>query len=92
MAQSIPNFGPILSFIGGSTVSLLSFILPCIFYILLSRKDTYRQEISFFEWCLLIVCIVISILGGIASTYASIDALINPKTFTKPCYIDRSQG
>lgn len=43
VAQSIPNFGPILSFIGGSTVSLSSFILPCIFYVLICRKEQYQK-------------------------------------------------
>lgn len=43
IAQSIPNFGPILSFIGGSAVALTSFILPCIFYVLLCRKSEYAK-------------------------------------------------
>lgn len=43
VAQSIPNFGPILSFIGGSTVSLTSFILPCLFYFLLCRNSAYSK-------------------------------------------------
>jgi vesicular inhibitory amino acid transporter len=43
IAQSLPNFGPILSFIGGSTVSLSSFILPCIFYFLLCLKEEYNR-------------------------------------------------
>lgn len=47
IAQSVPNFGPILSFIGGSTVSLSSFILPCIFYVLLCRKDKYATLVFF---------------------------------------------
>lgn len=43
VAQSVPNFGPILSFIGGSTVSLSSFILPCVFYVLLCRNPIYNK-------------------------------------------------
>jgi vesicular inhibitory amino acid transporter len=43
IAQSLPNFGPILAFIGGSTVSLTSFILPCVFYFLLCLKDKYSK-------------------------------------------------
>lgn len=43
VAQTIPNFGPILSFIGGSTVSLTSFILPCVFYFLLCRNAKYEK-------------------------------------------------
>lgn len=33
MAETLPHFGPILSFIGGSTVSILGFILPVICYV-----------------------------------------------------------
>ena len=43
VAQSIPNFGPILSFIGGSTISLSSFILPCVFYWLLCKQSKYNM-------------------------------------------------
>lgn len=43
IAQSIPNFGPILSFIGGSAIALTSFILPCVFYVLLCRKSEYAR-------------------------------------------------
>lgn len=43
VAQSVPNFGPILSFIGGSTISLSSFILPCVFYWLLCRQPKYHK-------------------------------------------------
>jgi vesicular inhibitory amino acid transporter len=43
IAQSVPNFGPILSFIGGSCVSLLSFVFPCLFYIMLCKQDKYEK-------------------------------------------------
>jgi vesicular inhibitory amino acid transporter len=43
VAQSIPNFGPILSFIGGSTIALSSFILPCVFYYLLCKQPKYNM-------------------------------------------------
>jgi vesicular inhibitory amino acid transporter len=43
IAQSIPNFGPILSLIGGSTTALTSFILPCVFYVLLCNQPEYSR-------------------------------------------------
>ena len=43
VAQSVPNFGPILSLIGGSTISLSSFILPCVFYYLLCKQTKYNM-------------------------------------------------
>jgi amino acid permease len=38
VAVSIPNFGAILSFIGGLTINLCTFILPSVFYVQLKRK------------------------------------------------------
>jgi vesicular inhibitory amino acid transporter len=40
MAETVPNFGPILSFIGGSTVSILGFILPVICYVTIKLQAT----------------------------------------------------
>jgi len=40
IAETIPHFGPILSFIGGSTVSILGFILPVICYVMIKFQDT----------------------------------------------------
>lgn len=91
VAQSIPNFGPILSLVGGSTVSLLSFVLPCVFYIFLCRSGQYEMSISKPEYILLFTCIIIGVIGGIASTYSSIYALSSAETFKPPCYLNRTQ-
>ena len=40
IAETIPHFGPILSFIGGSTVSILGFILPVICYVRIKYQST----------------------------------------------------
>jgi len=40
MAETIPHFGPILSFIGGSTVSILGFILPVICYVVIKNRSS----------------------------------------------------
>ena len=42
MAESIPHFGAILSLVGGSTTTLLSYILPCLFYLKLCKCE--RKE------------------------------------------------
>ena len=39
----------------------------------------------------LLSCIAIGIIGGVASTYSSIDAIFDPKTFKPPCYLNRTQ-
>ena len=40
MAETIPHFGPILSFIGGSTVSILGFILPVVCFMTIKFQST----------------------------------------------------
>ena len=40
LAETIPSFGAILSFIGGSTVSILAFILPVICYVVIRVRST----------------------------------------------------
>lgn len=39
VAESIPQFGPILSLIGGSTTTLLAYILPPMFYLKMCRME-----------------------------------------------------
>lgn len=41
MAESIPTFGAILSLVGGSTVTLLAYICPSLFYL---KLKSVRQE------------------------------------------------
>ena len=43
---SLPSFGAILNLIGATTITLLNFIFPPIFYLLLERKYTILQNIS----------------------------------------------
>ena len=43
---SLPNFGAILNLIGATTITLLNFIFPPIFYLLLERKYKIVQNIS----------------------------------------------
>ena len=51
----------------------------------------FRRDISTIELVLLASCVIVSIAGGIASTYSSIDDIVNPKTFKLPCYVNRTQ-
>jgi vesicular inhibitory amino acid transporter len=45
MAETIPHFGAILSFIGSSTVSILGFILPVVCYVMIKvRSNQLVQE------------------------------------------------
>jgi vesicular inhibitory amino acid transporter len=49
MAETIPHFGPILAFIGSSTVSILGFILPVICFVVIKFKSTQLVHERFFD-------------------------------------------
>ncbi|CAJ0574258.1 unnamed protein product, partial [Mesorhabditis spiculigera] len=45
VAESIPNFGPLLDLVGGSTITLMALIFPCIFNLYLNTsKAKYGDE------------------------------------------------
>ncbi|XP_052090183.1 uncharacterized protein LOC127726769 [Mytilus californianus] len=44
VAESVPHFGAILSLIGGSTTTLLSYILPCVFYLKLAKGSNNQIQ------------------------------------------------
>ncbi|XP_031567596.1 amino acid transporter AVT1J-like [Actinia tenebrosa] len=69
IAELIPNFGPILSLIGGSTVTLLTFVFPCWFYLKIAKDLPLHTKAVLFE------LIFIGIVGGVASTYSAIDSI-----------------
>ncbi len=52
---------------------------------------TFFRNISKFELILIGFCVLLSIFGGIASTYSSVQDLVNPQTFVPPCYLNRTQ-
>nr|XP_022910331.1 amino acid transporter AVT1J-like [Onthophagus taurus] len=95
VGESIPQFGKILSLVGGSTITLLTFVFPPIFYMkLCSQKSEQWPErkipgyIKVYLWEL----ILIGILGGGASTYTAITDIFGPGSLIKPCYLpDHSQ-
>ena len=44
IAESIPNFGAILNLVGGSTVTLLTFVFPPFFYMKLVDASQQRKD------------------------------------------------
>ena len=51
VAVTIPRFGAILSFVGGLTVNLCTFILPSVFYMRLKRVLPKQEApIHWWEW------------------------------------------
>ena len=46
IGQSLPSFGAILSLIGGSTVTIITFVLPPILYIMAVDGSESRYKIN----------------------------------------------
>lgn len=72
IAEAIPNFGPILSLIGGSTVTMMAFILPCWFYLKL------KDHVPFFVKVLHVEIMLIAVVCGAAATYSAGSHFKNP--------------
>jgi solute carrier family 32 (vesicular inhibitory amino acid transporter) len=44
VAETVPSFGPLLDFIGGSSLGLTSLVFPCLFYLFLSAHEKKARE------------------------------------------------
>lgn len=44
VAESVPNFGPLLNLVGGSTATQCSLIFPTVFYLYLNAADKEFDE------------------------------------------------
>lgn len=89
VGETVPQFGYILSLVGGSTITLLTFVFPSFFYIKLCSQSGLlwsKRRISMFEKVYMWELIVIGLVGGSASTYSAVVAIFGPNSFTKPCY------
>ena len=75
IAEAVPKFGVILSLVGGSTVTMMTFILPCIFYLKLNPDAPMYIKVLHAE------IILIAIGSGGIATYSAIlsirDTFIN---------------
>ena len=72
LAETFPNFSPILSLIGGSTITMMAFILPCIIYIKLKSFVALYIKVAHAE------IIFVSLVFGSAAIYFAAKNLENP--------------
>ncbi|EYC29944.1 hypothetical protein Y032_0005g2352 [Ancylostoma ceylanicum] len=103
VAETIPNFGPLLDLFGGSTLTLTSVILPCLFYLYLNARQTKEREegkkddapasikdvFKYTPRRTLCICIAIIIFGLIGGAAATFSAIVELTTtsFLLPCYV-----
>ncbi|KAF5305305.1 hypothetical protein FQA39_LY09270 [Lamprigera yunnana] len=88
IGESIPAFGKILSLVGGSTITLLTFILPPYFYMKLcsqTNENWPERNVPLYIKIYLWELIIIGLIGGTASTYNAVISIFG-SGMAKPCY------
>ncbi|CAB3361564.1 Hypothetical predicted protein [Cloeon dipterum] len=91
MAESIPQFGKILSLVGGSTITLLTFVLPPLCYMKLCDQIgpwPPLRPIPIHERVFIYEMIGLGIFGGTVATYNSLVSIFSPNSFSRPCYFN----
>uniref|UniRef100_A0A914I1T3 Amino acid transporter transmembrane domain-containing protein n=1 Tax=Globodera rostochiensis TaxID=31243 RepID=A0A914I1T3_GLORO len=89
VAESVPNFGPFLGFVGSSTVPLIALILPFLFHLILSDSETQRQRRKMFIWARRAfygTVIIFAAFVGCFATFSSLQTLFGAH-FLMPCYL-----
>ncbi|KAI6196260.1 hypothetical protein M3Y94_01087000 [Aphelenchoides besseyi] len=101
VAESVPNFGPLINLIGASTFTLTCVIFPSLFYCFLRAREHnlvegkdkgpvgFKEMIHANNWPTLLFCgfvIIFGIIGGLAATGASIREILSVR-FETPCYL-----
>ncbi|XP_064628726.1 uncharacterized protein LOC135488174 [Lineus longissimus] len=94
LCETIPKFGPIMSFIGGSFINMIVFLLPPVFYELLCRGDERFPKIAvpLHIRVIHVEILLIGVLAGGASCYSAVNEIFAPGSFVMPCYINVTIG
>lgn len=89
VGETIPKFGKILSLVGGSTITLLTFVFPSLFYMILcdqKGEEWPQRHIPLYKRVYMWELIIIGLVGGSASTYNAILDIFSAESMAKPCY------
>ncbi|XP_013138244.1 PREDICTED: lysine histidine transporter 1-like [Papilio polytes] len=90
IGESVPRFYTILALVGGTTVALLTFILPPYCYLNLTSQPPRQGEVTSEApgWMKLICweIIVMGVVGGAAATFSAVSAIFSTAQAT-PCYL-----
>ncbi|XP_066969016.1 uncharacterized protein [Macrobrachium rosenbergii] len=85
---AIPSFSKILNLIGGSCITLCTFVYPPLMYIKLMDMEGHwpKKEIPFWERIYLIEIMIVGVIGGICSTISALAAILAPGSFAETCF------
>lgn len=87
---AIPSFDKILNLIGGSTVTVCTFLLPGIAYLRLCdmKGDWEPRFVPLWERTLLILIIAVGFVGGVVSTVTAVIDILDPDSMGKSCFVN----
>ncbi|KAG7175976.1 Amino acid transporter AVT1A-like [Homarus americanus] len=87
---AVPEFSKILDLMGGSTITLLSFILPALCYMRLCAlpgpDGLPHRKLRRWEMVLLYAIVAVGLAGGVASTWSALVGILSPKSFSTTCF------
>ncbi len=63
VAETVPRFGAVLDLIGGSTITVLTFIFPCMFYMWLNKQHAEKGNAKRFSIAWNVCCALLPIGG-----------------------------
>ncbi|XP_063850869.1 uncharacterized protein LOC135094575 [Scylla paramamosain] len=88
---AVPNFGKILNLIGGSLITLCTFVLPPVMYMRLvgdkSNENWKKRTMPLWEKIYLIEIIIVGIIGGILATVIAVYDVI-AASFAGNCFTE----
>ncbi|CAI5450174.1 unnamed protein product [Caenorhabditis angaria] len=103
VAESVPTFGPLLDLVGGSTLTLTSVILPCLFFLYLEAHRKKEEQLglkgtppvcikevwAYNNQTTLVICCTIIVIGLIGGGCATFSAIVELTStqFNMPCYV-----
>ncbi|KAK7065257.1 hypothetical protein SK128_001565 [Halocaridina rubra] len=87
---TVPNFSKILNLIGGSLITLCTFVFPPIMYIkLMDMKGPWPHlEIPLWQRVYMVEIVIVGVIGGVFSTVSAFYAIVAPGSFTANCFMD----
>nr|XP_027239636.1 amino acid transporter AVT1B-like [Penaeus vannamei] len=89
---AVPDFGLILNLIGGSCITLCTFVFPPIMYMRLMDMEGEpgwpKRKLPLWERVYLIEILIVGVVGGICSTVSATIAILDPDSFQKNCFVN----
>lgn len=87
---AIPSFSKIVNLIGGSCITICSFVFPPIMYLrLMDMEGPWpKREVPLWQRVFLIEIVIVGIIGGVLSTVSAVAAIVAPGSLSANCFVE----